>query len=283
MVCVFLDAEGSAPSNTAEDPSAIEAMYSCVSREHCEKKKASLKVQQYDDIDLEPLDLEKKSQALANENTQSASHRENASITVEIDSTGYSRLRLAGPRMSKTRKTEGHSAMTTSAMTASAEQLDSEKLHSASAGGSRNLKPYSKVGRPTSQIVTASSAKRNSYALLTTKEDENLPPIPNRLNLSLEPSVEGMQMGLKGAKGLSDDVRNPTSSKPYQNVPRAAGLAVDPNTGSHTLYSEINPTKSTKDTTTAAIHTLDEETFLAKFSSQLGDSSQQEGLYDVVQ
>lgn len=166
----------------AKTPKEIEAMYAVVSEEHKEKKKlAKLCIQQYDDINLVPLDREEGEQ---NGNGSKLL----ASVTVEGDSTGYSRLQHAGPRMSQTRR---HMF----SVSGGADQpTDDGKRNGPSANTTKDLS-YSEVrptGNPSSEL-TAPMVITGGYSVINqSKEDDDVPPpLPQRVSMCVDPSYTG--------------------------------------------------------------------------------------------
>ena len=98
MYPILESPESKPPPEVDSAAAAVEALYSVVSKEHCEKKRNANQNQQYDDVILSSMEVKTKPQDLANE-----SQLQNA----DPEDTGYSRLCHPGPRMNMT-KTQEH-------------------------------------------------------------------------------------------------------------------------------------------------------------------------------
>lgn len=234
-------------------------MYSVVSHEHREKKRqANIQIQQYDDIDLLPLDSERGRQNLANESGRraSSSHLQNTSVTIEDNGTGYSRLCHAGPRKSQTRKQEY--------LHHSLEQLQQDGRKSGASAANSKGSSYSEV-RPTSQLIVA----KGNYSMIS---EVKPPPIPIRLSICIPSEVESTQKMLNGVEITSSkEVKSPATPKPYQNMSSAAP---EPDKDK-VMYDKVETPKVTD-------NAFFDESFLSEFHNVQAQSTLTEKLYDVV-
>ena len=204
------------------------ALYATVPEEYRQKKKmAKLCIQQYDDINLLPLDSREKGEGDEESKV--------ASVTIEGGGgEGYSRLCHAGPRMNQSKK-YSHSSFSAS----SPQLLDDIGDRNDSFTSSVKVnKQYSEVEpmRPRSTLLVPSGIK-GSYSIIRQGEDGSVspPPLPNRINkLSHSPPNDS---------GLLKDTRSSTSEKdptcnvensatqppiPYQNMPAVGDTSGDP-------------------------------------------------------
>ena len=129
------------PESTLQDTDpAIEAMYAVIPKEHLEqkRKKNQIRIQQYDDIDLFPLESR-------TEFESDGSHLQ-VSVTMEEE---YSRLCHVGPRMNQTKKhTQHHSS--SEQLVHDAGKRESVRLFAANANDDHS---YSKVPCSTPKLV----------------------------------------------------------------------------------------------------------------------------------
>ena len=145
-------------------------MYAVVSDEHRKKKKlAKLCIQQYDDINL--LDNDEGEQK--GDGSQLL-----ASVTLEGDSTGYSRLQHAGPRMSQTRSRH---VLTASGGTDQLRKHDRKP----STDATKDLS-YSEV-RPTNLELAIPTIITGGYSVIEQSKDTDVPPpLPQRVSMCVD-------------------------------------------------------------------------------------------------
>ena len=156
MYPILESPESKPPPEVDSAAAAVEALYSVVSKEHCEKKRtANLQNQQYDDVILSTVEVETKPQDLANE-----SQLQNA----DPEDTGYSRLCHPGPRMNMT-KTQEHIS------------YEQGSLSAANSKDGSYSEVHHPPPHPSSRVMTG------NYPLIDEKEDVP-PPLPSRLDTS---------------------------------------------------------------------------------------------------
>ena len=188
--------ESAEPTSPVVDP-AIEAMYSVIPKEHREakRKKNEICIQQYDDIDLPPLESRKQSDG---------SHLQ-VSVTMEGDSDEYSRLCHVGPRMNQTRK---HSHP----------QPGYEQLVHDDAG--KRDHSYSEVTCPTSKATVPNVVGKHSDADVPCNA---VPLPPKHINPHLPSPVENLPNIC--VITASDEFTSSTSCPtPYKNVASLATM-----------------------------------------------------------
>ena len=197
---------GSPKPTPPEVDSAIEAMYTVIPKEHREakRKKKQVCVQQYDDIDLPPLESR----------TQSDGSHLQTSVTMEGTSRDeYSRLCHVGPRMNQMRK---HSHPLPA--TAGYEQLDAGKCGSVGlcVANPNDDHSYSEVACPTS--------KARKHSLIDVDVPRNdIPLPPKHLSTRFPSPVESLPSIC--VITASDEVKGSTSCPmPYTNVASLATM-----------------------------------------------------------
>ena len=196
------------------------ALYAVVPEEHRQKKKmAKLCIQQYDDINLLPL------------NSHDAARGENessmvTSVTIEGGGgEGYSRLCHAGPRMNQTSKYL-HSSLSMS----SPQLLNEASGRKDSRTGSVKIdKTYSEVEpvRPRSRLIIPSGIT-GGYSMIEQREEDSAgPPLPERINKPPQQTDGGL---LQATMSMSEpqEVESSTASIPYQNMPAVTDGASEP-------------------------------------------------------
>ncbi|CAI8031681.1 hypothetical protein GBAR_LOCUS17971 [Geodia barretti] len=208
-------------SNTGTDPSNVADLYATVPEEHRQKKKmAKLCIQQYDDINLLPLESRESGEGEDESKVV-------ASITIERGvSEGYSRLCHAGPRMNSSKRF-GHPFSTSTP-----QLLDdsSERKDSFSSSVKGNNMTYSEVEpmRPRSTLIGPTGIT-GSYSMIKQGEDGTPPPLPGRINQLFysSPTESGL---LKDTRSSTEKVAEVESSGteppiPYQNIDRSGDPA----------------------------------------------------------
>ena len=211
------------------DSAAVEAMYSVVSKEHCEKKrKANLQIQPYDDVVLS-MEVGTKPQDHANEGGESQLQNANP------EDTGYSRLCHPGPRMSQTKKPE---------------HLSYELLKQDARKGSlsaANLKngSYSEVQpspRPSSQVIVPAN-----YTLIDDKEVLP-PPLPSRLSVTIPlPSIPLPQ---KMPNSSPENTENIPKTNAYETIDATPSVTDEEFLMQGLCMTEFHSTQAEKNTVT---------------------------------
>ena len=185
-------------------------MYAAIPKEHLEqkRKKNQICIQQYDDIDLLPLES----------HTESDGSHPQVSVTMQGDNNEYSRLCHVGPRMNQTKKhTQHHS---------SSEQL----LHDPGKRGGMRLcaananddHSYSEVTCSTPKLVDPNIMGK--YSLIDTSFHAphnvgGVPPLPKRHSVCSPSLVESSQNTPNiCVTSASLEGKSSSSSKPYKNV-----------------------------------------------------------------
>jgi hypothetical protein len=215
---------GTELSNTGNGPNNVEDLYSTVPEEHRQKKKmAKLCIQQYDDINLLPLESR-----VAGEGEDES--KVVASITIEGGvSEGYSRLCHAGPRMNSSKRF-GYpfSTSTPQLLDDSSERKDSVSSSSVKVDNYSEVEPM----RPRSMLLVRTGIT-GSYSMIKQGKDGSVtpPPLPDRINmLSHSPPTESWLLKDTRSSTEKDPVVEVESSGtqppiPYQNIDRSGDPA----------------------------------------------------------
>lgn len=212
------------------DSAAVEAMYSVVSKEHCEKKrKANLQIQPYDDVMLSSMEVV---QDHANESVESELQNANP------EDTGYDRLRHPGPRMSQTKKKE---------------HLSYELLKQDARKGSlsaANDGSYSEVHpspRPSSQVIVP-----RNYTLIDDKEAVPPPPLPSRLSVSIPlPSIPLPEVTTQKMPNSSpENTENIPKTNAYETIDATPSVTDEEFEMKGLRMSEFHNTQAEKNTVT---------------------------------
>ena len=201
--------------NTLQDiDPAIEAMYAVIPKEHREqkRKKNQVCIQQYDDIDMFPLESR-------TEFESDGSHLQ-VSVTMEGDDSEYSRLCHIGPRMSQTKKhTQHHSS--SEQLVHDAGKRESVRLCAANANDDHF---YSEFEVPCSipKLVIPNIVGNGTDA------PHNIDGVPPLLKRHSMPSPSPMESPQNTPNicvtTVSVEVESSPSPVPCQNVPTSATL-----------------------------------------------------------
>ena len=225
----YLYSESSEFTASPEVDPAIETMYAVIPKEHREEKrrKNQICIQQYDDIDLLPLE------------SQTTTESDGLHLqAMEGDiSNGYSRLRHVGPRMSQSKK---HTRP----------QSGGEKLILHDIGNRNSVCENSNselcTTRPTSKLIVPNIVGKHALIEVGAAHniDDDAPPLPKRLSTCLPSPVEIPQNMPGICETASNEVKSSTSPTLFQDIPNLG--TSDPRDGEH-MYSVVTELTSKKD------------------------------------
>ena len=235
-------------------------MYAVIPKEHREQKKKrnQICIQQYDDIDLLPLESQDMPES-------DGSHHHQASVTVEgSTTTGYSRLCHVGPRMNQlqTKKHTQHN---------SGGELvvhDVGKRRSMSLCTTNVNSENSSSTRPTSKLIVPNIMGKHSLIEIAAPHnvDDSAPPLPKRLSVCLPSPVENPQNKPNVCDTTSEKVKSSAIPIPYQGAPTLGTLEPKDDEHTYSVVKELKPNMAEKD-------------FVDECLSELQNGEQ---LYDVV-
>ena len=222
---IVYSTENADPNAKGDNPNVVD-LYATVPEEHRQMKKmAKLCIQQYDDINLLPLESRE-----AGEGEDDS--KMITSVTIEGGGgEGYSRLCHAGPRMNQPRYFH-------SSFSASSPQLllddNSNRNNSISSSGQVEKTNYSEVEpmRPRSRLIVPSDIS-GGYSLIEQGESgsDPPPPLPDRSNKSSHspPKESGLLKSTRSMSELEDGMGSGAPPPiPYQNFPAVTDTAGEP-------------------------------------------------------
>ena len=237
--CPICISESSEFTASPEVDPAIEAMYAVIPKEHREekRKKNQICIQQYDDIDLLPLESQ---------------------ITMESDglhlqamegdiSNGYSRLRHVGPRMSQSKK---HTRPQSGGEKLMLHDVGNRRSMSLSVANANSVCENSNselcTTRPTSKLIVPNVVGKHALIEVGAAHDIDCdaPPLPKRLSTCLLSPVEIPQNMPGICDTASNEVKSSTSPTLFQDIPNLG--TSEPRDGEH-MYSVVNELTSKKD------------------------------------
>ena len=210
---------------------------------------AKLNVQQYDDINLLPLNGNEAAGAVAGEKGEGDESKVVVSVQMERsgDMEGYSRLCHAGPRMGQPKRYL-YSSLSTSSPQLLEEGSDSKDDRT---GSVKDEKPYSDVDhfRPRSRLIGT-----GGYSMIEQSRPESdvPPPLPGRMKEGLVSSSPVKSGLLKTARSASEidlpvDKMSSAAPAPYQNLPPAEpGVVAEPPRGGAGYSLIANPVSPPK-------------------------------------